>query len=876
MKEKLKRVLKTPYPYLAFFIPVIIMAIKYATLGIYWGSDRTLLASDAFSQFSNFHASFNNVLKGDQSIFYTWNSSLGLNYWALIAYYLGGIFTPLVFFFKNNQIPDVIYLLTLLKIGLAGLSFWVFSKRTYKLQSFTHVALAVSYALMSYVTVHAELIMWLDAFIYLPLVFLGLQRLMEEKKPLLLFISYFLLFVSNFYFGFMIGVLSFLYYFAKTIGQWERYKKTIPHYLITSLLAGGASMVMILPTVFDLQANGEGLNPLLMKKTEATGLFDFFIKNMIGVYDTTKYGSIPFIYIGLIPLVFCLFYFLSNRFPLKQKLLYGGIFAFITASFYFEPLNLFWHGFHFPNMFLFRYSFAFSFLVIVLAGYGMEAFTKKEAPKLIALSLSLMGIFAIVFAFNHTGQYEYLKWQNLAFTLIFLVLYLAGLLYYLRIRNVFGKVAPVYMRRFAFVLLLLMSLEASVNTHFILNGVKKDWNYPSRSLYSGPYKDYKEAVDHSKKEDNDFFYRMESLDSVSANDSINYGYHGLSQFSSIRNTNSAQLLNKLGFRSRGANANTRYENNTLMMDSLFGIKYNLSKNPPQKDGFTESYRNDTYKVNKNEHALGLGVLAPNSLADLTLKDNNVLGNQTDFINSLTGKTDLFYTQSTPKVVESNNVEQQKNDKGNIITYQEKEGNIGKKITFSVTVPAGRQAYLRLQPTDFNQIKSSTAEVSINGLRHKTQLKNNGEFYNLGNYLVATEITFTLELYGTPAVSLFEPTVIFLNLDNYHSAMKQLAEKRVDFTVTGRKATAEVNLEKDQLLMTTIPYDKGWTAYVDGKKTKTTDLDDALLTLPLKAGSHQIKLVFLPQGFLIGFSLFIICFILFSLYLYILRKQKNKP
>ncbi len=39
---------------------------------------------------------------GKQSIFYTWNASLGLNYLALISYYLGGIFTPLVLFFPNQ------------------------------------------------------------------------------------------------------------------------------------------------------------------------------------------------------------------------------------------------------------------------------------------------------------------------------------------------------------------------------------------------------------------------------------------------------------------------------------------------------------------------------------------------------------------------------------------------------------------------------------------------------------------------------------------------------------------------------------------------------------------------------------------------------
>ena len=84
----IKSFIKQHWPYMtaSFLLPLLIMAVIYLTIGIYPGSSRSVLASDAFSQFSNFHASFRNVLLGKQSIFYTWNASLGLNYLALISY----------------------------------------------------------------------------------------------------------------------------------------------------------------------------------------------------------------------------------------------------------------------------------------------------------------------------------------------------------------------------------------------------------------------------------------------------------------------------------------------------------------------------------------------------------------------------------------------------------------------------------------------------------------------------------------------------------------------------------------------------------------------------------------------------------------------
>ena len=56
MKNKSRQFLKNNWPYMlaSFFIPFLIMAIIYLSIGIYPGSSRSVLASDAFSQFQIF------------------------------------------------------------------------------------------------------------------------------------------------------------------------------------------------------------------------------------------------------------------------------------------------------------------------------------------------------------------------------------------------------------------------------------------------------------------------------------------------------------------------------------------------------------------------------------------------------------------------------------------------------------------------------------------------------------------------------------------------------------------------------------------------------------------------------------------------------
>ncbi len=61
------------------------------------GSDTTILASDGFHQYVIFNQTLRNTLHGDGSLFYTFSSGLGLNFYALSSYYLGSFLSPIVF-----------------------------------------------------------------------------------------------------------------------------------------------------------------------------------------------------------------------------------------------------------------------------------------------------------------------------------------------------------------------------------------------------------------------------------------------------------------------------------------------------------------------------------------------------------------------------------------------------------------------------------------------------------------------------------------------------------------------------------------------------------------------------------------------------------
>lgn len=848
----------------SFLLPALLLAGVYLSIGIYPGSTRSILASDAFAQFSNFHASFRNMLLGKQSYFYTWNASLGLNYLSLVSYYLGGLFTPLVLFFPNHYMPDALYALTLIKIGTAGLSFWLFANHTFKLSRWNQLTLSSCYALMSFAIAHSEIIMWLDTFTFLPLVIWGIHRLIQQQRPGLLFTSYTLLFISNFYMGFMVALFSGLYYLVLLFSQWKEVKQSLLRYLFTAALAVGTAMIILLPTYLDLKTNGEELTKITSLKTEATGVFDFFIKNMVGVYDTTKYGSIPFIYIGLLPLTLFLFYFLVRTIPWQKKLGFALLAGLLITSFYFQPLNLLWQGMHAPNMFLFRYSFLLSFLVILLAGYGWEALTYKRIPIYLAGNLFLLICFTITYFTLNKHDYSYLHLHSFVLTLVFIGLY--------TICTVSLSFHLLSFKQFSLLLLLCSFVEVGLNTNGMIHGILDDWNYASRSLYTDPYPSIKALVDQTK-ETNQTFYRLENLDGVSPNDSINYGYSGVSLFSSIRNRHSSSYLNQLGFRSSGTNLNIRYNNNTLLMDAFTGMKYNIASTPISKYGFEQKATEGNYSLYENKHALSLGYLAPTDDQAVTTYDNDNLLNQTTLMNYLSGLNLDYYSLIPIRVINTTNttIEPQ----GNQVTYKEIASNLAKDVTWDVTVPANTQAYLSLYPTNYNDLQSSTVTIRVNGTERKTQMNINGQYYDLGYYPTETTITFAASFYGTDQVSFQTPKVVALDTLAYQQAVNAIQKQQVKMKTTNRGASTTITTTKEQSLITTIPYDKGWSATIDGEKAAISSFQEAFVKVTIPKGTHTVVFSYLPVGFLVGLSSSLISLTLFVSYQWInQKKEKN--
>ena len=813
----------------------------YLSQGIYWNSDTSPLLGDGFHQYVIFDVALRNILHGNGSLFYTFTSGLGLNFYALSSYYLGSFLSPLVYFFDLTNMPDAVYLTTLLKFGLIGLSTFFSLNRLFKnIPKSLKLALSTSYALMSFSVSQLEIKTWLDVFILIPLIITGLHLLITEKKFLLYFTSLSILFIQNYYFGYMTALFLIFWYLCQISWDFKTRKSSVLDFIVTSFLAGMASLILTLPTLFDLQTHGEKLTEVTKFQTESSWYLDLFAKQFIGSFDTTKYGAIPMIFVGLFPFILTILFFTLKSIKFHVKLIYAIFFTFLIASFYIEVLDLFWQGMHTPNMFLHRYAWIFSTLLIYTAAEVLNRLKEiKIWNFLVSLFLIVTGFLATIYLKSH---YSFLTDLNILLTLEFLVVYSLLLL------AVIKKFISVNL--FAILISLFIMVEMSLNASSQMDGIAKEWGFASRSSYNRDIP----AMESFSTDIGNQFTRTEKLQTQTGNDSMKFNYNGISQFSSVRNRSASSTLDKLGFKSSGTNLNLRYANNSILADSLFGIQYNISDNPIDKYGFKDIYQKDNLALYENQFSLPIAFASQFVYNDVKFNEHT-LDNQASFLNQL---ANVDFDYFSPILYE-------KTENTDDLISVTSSSNEDAAIQYQIEVPENSQVYLSFTNLHFSNDKQKKVDILVNSEKKTFTTDNAFSFFNLGYTKEKKTFNINVSFPGNSQVSFESPTFYRLDTQTLTEAIQKIKEQPVTVSTSKNKVFATYDVQQDTSIFFTIPYDKGWSAYQDGKKIEIKQAQTGFMKVDVPKGKGTITLSFIPNGFITGAICSFTSLLLFGIY-----------
>ena len=865
--QKIKSYLAKHYPLLlSFWGPILLMGGYFFYRKMYPFGTSSLLTVDLGQQYIDFFQFYRRTILHDPSgFFYSFSKAIGGEMLGEWAYYLLSPFNLVLLFFPGKSILAGVMVLTLLKYGTAGYTMgYLLEKR--QLQSGLLIpTFSISYAFMAWGIANQLNLLWLDALVFLPLIVLGLLNLLEKKRTLAYPLWLAAMFITNYYMGYMVAiflVLFFIYYESHSFKTWKQAGEHFYLFATRSLLGGALASFILLPTYFLLQTSkGQYAPETIHAKIEYQPL-KMLSKLTLGSFDFKQMPSgFPNIFVGSLVLFIFVCYFFSRHFTYKERVTSFLITAFLVGSMFFEPLDLLWHGMQFPVWYPYRFSYLLSFWMVYLAA---QTFAKADfAPHFLLVWLCFALETGIVFySWYNLKKFSYVNETTLVLSALFAVL----ILLLLSIQP--SQLETIKKRNFC--LYIVVITEMMANVCLTLNNI----SYLSSYEYAVPTASLNSDAKKLKQLDSGLYRTAQGYERTK-NDGLANNFNGGSYFSSALEKVIPDFFGQIG-NPDGDNYIT-YANGTLISDGLLDMKYfmhpknvrneshdnHIDLNPLTERSDLKLYHkvatSKKTSIYQNPWATSLGYGANQALKRVTPLYDNPIAYQTSWLNAVTGSwptTTYFKAQNFNEVIFQNAHSQTSLTGADIKRINPKKDA---QIIFKFTPQTNNAYYLTLGSSlDHDYVNFFLGNRELNHyqtFRHTVVI-------NLANHQKGQEITLTARF---KKANLLLSNFVLYQMDNQLVTQKLKEVQKQSWQLkasSSRILTGKVKINKaDQIFTTTIPYSKGWQAFVDGKKVKTYQIQNIFLAFDIQPGKHTITLKYWPPylnlGLIISLSALII-------------------
>lgn len=787
-------------------------------------------------------------------VFPEWDFSIGYgsNILTTLHYYAIGDPLALMSVFVSGR--GVIYMygfLIVLRYYLAGASFSGFCIFMGKKSKMALLAGAFTY-LFSFYAMNMGVYhpFFLNPMIYLPLVLTGAEKLFRNKKPYLLIGAVFLSAVSNFYFFYMIVLLTVIYVLVRCcfVFGWRRRREAlvfilrVGFYSLVGVLLGAVVLFpVILAFLNDYRSEVSYHVPLFYTKkyymrlpAAFTGIVEPDGRTMLS-YGPAAFAAVVLLFADR----------KKNRERAQEKVLFciGTLFLLLPfAGYVFNGMA------YVTN----RWSWGYAMLVSFILATVWEDFFCAQKSKAAVLAVLSAG---------------YLIWCRQHANMKYVLILLAAAVLLTAFCAVFKKRRVRVAAKFC--MLAVLAAGALVNRHVLYYG--KD-THLQRLFYTedevtAQWNQNSDRTVRSLTEEGENFFRYTG-DVLGKNTSMNHGTHSVQFFWSLSNGNVEKYRVELQIPTTSLYDYAGLDGRTAL-GTLAGCRYYLSSDEGSKIipyGHTLVDTRDGYEIYENDYTLPLGYTYDSYMTRGSFDRLNGAQREEAMLESVLLEEEAAgYTQSEPecsgseleyKIVPGDGVRIEEN----AFVVSEK----GAQVTIEIEGKGAGEYYLGF--TGYacqGSFEGATLTAAFAG----SSRKNSGFYYRTENSPWATvmhdimlNIGYTEEAQNKITLSFSKKgRYIYDSMFLWYQPMDGYADK-----IAARQADAwedevigtdcvsgTVNLKEDKLLCLTIPYDSGWTAYVDGEKQEVLQGNVMFSVLKLTAGEHKIELFYRTPGLRAG-------------------------
>ena len=861
---------------IAFLVPFVLMTTAFAVMKVSPFGDQQILVTDLWHQYYPFLVDYQDKLKSGESLFWSWTQGGGVNYFALMSYYLAGPMNLLSVFVPAEWLREFLMFSVVTKVALAGMFTAIFLRSVFKKNDFSLVVFGCCFSFCAFFMGYYWNTIWLDTVCITPLVALGIVKLLTEDKFRLYVVTLAISLMSNYYIGLFTCIFVLLIFIAYNIVKWENIKTFFTKLMKTgvfSLIAIGLTAFFLLPAFFGLQNTNASGSSFPTKFDINIGATDDFagvlaaigkiLSNFITFIPpaTKAADALPNIACGTAAIVLGILFLTTKKVSLKEKVVDMCLIFFMILSCIIRQLDYIWHGFHFTNMIPYRFSYLISFVLVVMAfrAYMLIDFSSFWDVLLAALGTALV----ILLAIGTQQAYTIIATAIIAFVLcVMLFLYTK-------------RIVPKQ------VLLIVLAVtvigESGVTAYLGVKttSVTTTVEYPRGGEATAQVVSYMDSLEKNTTE----LWRAEMTSTQTLNDGSINRYNGLSMFNSMANVNMTRFFENFGMMGWKSGNRYTYADGSPVTNMFMNLKYLIAREGVCRNTYDmrEVYAVENKKLFQNEHYIPMGFMVNQKLSQWVEDDNedrfNPFDKQSEFFKLATGIDEPVYT---PLEV----VSQGHYDATKFTVNKTSYGNYSFSCTDTTITPHVKWNYEA--PKDGLYLMYA----KISGGDNVTIMQNDaaqGTTYGMARPYIACIGYFNkgdkISVYAQLKQGQSGSAQVYVNLlneDVFERGYQVVSSDVMTTTkLSGNSMSGNISVSKDGLFYTSVPYEEGWSATVDGEKVEITPVGNSLVAFPLTKGTHEISLVYYPKGFWPGFVVSVICALTFAALCFLSYRLKKK-
>ncbi|MCR4614604.1 MAG: YfhO family protein [Clostridiales bacterium] len=849
----------------AFLSTVVIMLFVFFAFDMFPFGDTTILRMDLYHQYGPLFAELYERVTRGESLLYSWNTGGGGGFLGNFFNYLSSPVAVIIYFLGHKNIPEAIALMVMIKASLASASFCWYLKHSTGKSNMLMAGFGVLYSFCGFFIAYYWNVMWLDAMYLLPVIVLGIERIIRERKCGIYIAGLFLAFISNYYMALMLCIFSVVYFLVYYFGNYSLVSsyKEIPQYVDSngklrkntsaavrssriltggltfagaSLLAAGLAAFALLPVYFTLKSCSATSGTFPKDFKEYFHIFDFLANHLASVDPTIRSSGeivLPNVYCGIATVLLVPLYFFIKSEKLSAKVANVAVLAIMFYSFNTNYANYVWHGFHFPNDLPYRFSFIYSFLLLRIAYKTLTHLDEIGSRALLCSGICTLLFITVVEKVGSKNVEDYTVFISIAFVVIYTV-------YFTILKNEKKKNTAMAL----FLCLVMVEAMAANTDRYVMSQLKVHYisNYDT-------FTNVKNKLDEREKGS---FYRMELADLNTRMDPSWYYYNGVSTFSSMAYERTSNVQSRLGLNSNYINSYT-YSPQTPVYNAMMSLKYvvdNSSDETLNDEMYTYLFKseNEKWTAYSTTYCLPIGYCVGSDITDWDISPRNPFEVQGDYFRCATGISDVFVPLSIENEDDMDFDDSEDASEGSMF-FSNADIRSSDSVSFTITPLTTQTCYLYLDGTDIEGLT-----ITSDTMDEKRTLELSQRVIDIGVCQAFKPVYITVDFNSTYNGAL-TVNAYGINMTQFRSGFRQLQEGQLNVEKFGqRDISGSVTAEKDCVFYTSIPYDESWSVKVDGKQIPIKDyvaIGTGLLGFKLKAGEHRIELNYMPQGLILG-------------------------